>query len=74
MKVQREKSARKKPPNMLTIEELETLIEVRDLLKPLAQATAEVSTEKTVSISKVIPLVNLMKKVLRSIFASCIYV
>lgn len=74
MKVQREKSVRKKPPNMLTIEELETLIEVRDLLKPLAQATAEVSTEKTVSISKVIPLVNLMKKVLtmRSIFASYI--
>lgn len=40
MKVQREKSVRKKPPNMLTIEELETLIEVRDLLKPLTQATA----------------------------------
>lgn len=31
---------------MLTIEELETLIEVRDLLKPLAQASTEVSTEK----------------------------
>lgn len=65
------KISKKKPPNTLIIEELDTLIEVRDLLKSLAQATAEVSTEKTVSISTVILLV-ILKKILRSSFASCI--
>ncbi|KAK3932992.1 E3 SUMO-protein ligase ZBED1 [Frankliniella fusca] len=60
-KVQREKSSKRKPPPMLSADELEALTEVAALLKPLAVVTAEVSTKKTVSLSKVIPLTAYLK-------------
>jgi len=62
-KAQIDKSTKSKPPAMVTAQELEALTEVKSLLKPLAIVTAEVSTEKTVSLSKVIPLVNFIKSV-----------
>ncbi|KAE8737491.1 hypothetical protein FOCC_FOCC017044 [Frankliniella occidentalis] len=62
MKVHREKSTKATPPSMLSNEEIGYLAEVRDLLRPLYQATVEASADKHVTISKVIPLVNLMRE------------
>ena len=63
LKLQRERnSTRSKPPNMLTGDELEILTEVKELLKPLEEATLLVST-KTVPLSDVIPMVYGLKQV-----------
>lgn len=62
-KVAREKSSKAKPPLMITSEEEEIIREVRDLLKPLSQVTKEISSEKSVTLSKCIPLVSLLSKV-----------
>lgn len=48
---------------MLTAAELEAATEVKTLLRPLATVTAEVSADRTVSISKVIPLTQHIKTV-----------
>lgn len=52
-----------KSPVMLTGEELNILKEVRRVLQPLESVTAEMSGEKYVTSSKVIPLVRLLKLV-----------
>ncbi|KAE8738829.1 hypothetical protein FOCC_FOCC015661 [Frankliniella occidentalis] len=62
MKVQREKKTKATPPNMLNNTELGELREVRQLLRPLAQATIEASADQHVTISKIIPLANLMRE------------
>ncbi|KAK3911564.1 Zinc finger BED domain-containing protein 4 [Frankliniella fusca] len=69
-KCQLDKSTKSKPPQMVTATELEALREVKALLKPLANVTAEVSTEKTVSISKVIPLTNFIKTKANEFYAT----
>ncbi|KAK3923499.1 E3 SUMO-protein ligase ZBED1 [Frankliniella fusca] len=66
MKLQREKRTKAKPPNMLTNDEIGILREARYLLRPLAQATVEASADQHVTISKIIPLVNLMKEKIES--------
>ncbi|XP_043461281.1 zinc finger BED domain-containing protein 4-like [Leptopilina heterotoma] len=63
MKIQREKNTKSKPPSMLSSDEIEALTEVRDLLKLLWQVTLEFSSEKTVTLSKCIPLIHIMKNV-----------
>ena len=49
-------------PRMLSGQELDTLKEVTHLLKPLKDATTEMSAEKVTTASKVIPLVSLMRQ------------
>lgn len=51
-------------PNMLTAAELKSVKVVCELLAPLYQMTEELSAEKVPTTSKVIPLLNLMQKVL----------
>ena len=63
-KLQREKSTKRKPPPMLIAEDIETLTEVRDLLKPLEEATTTVCKDKSVCLSDVIPMVSGLKKVI----------
>ncbi|XP_075164152.1 uncharacterized protein LOC142236760 [Haematobia irritans] len=46
---------------MLSGDELDALTEVRDILKPLWNITKEISSEKTVTLSKCIPLVVALK-------------
>lgn len=48
---------------MLSGDELSELKELSRVLKPLDHATRELSSEKTTSASKVIPMMNLMKQV-----------
>jgi len=62
-KVAREKTSKAVPPPMLTITEEEVAREIRDLLRPLAEVTKEISSEKNVTVSKVIPLYHCMVKV-----------
>ncbi|XP_046422338.1 uncharacterized protein LOC124180631 [Neodiprion fabricii] len=58
----RDKSSRSKPPEILTAEELDALIEIRDILKPLWHVTHEVSADKEVTLSKCIPLITGLKR------------
>ncbi|XP_075147197.1 E3 SUMO-protein ligase ZBED1-like [Haematobia irritans] len=53
--------SRSKAPIMLNGDELDALTEVRDILKPLWNITKEISSEKTVTLSKCIPLVVALK-------------
>ncbi|XP_043464501.1 uncharacterized protein LOC122499959 [Leptopilina heterotoma] len=62
LKVSREKSTRGKPPMMLTPEEEEIANEIRDILKPMSQVTKEICSEKSVTLSKCIPLISLLQK------------
>ena len=62
-KVSREKSSKEKPPQMITLDEEEIAREVRDLLKPAWQVTLEICSEKSITLSKCIPLVALLRKV-----------
>ena len=62
-KVSREKLSKEKPPQMITLDEEEMAREVRDLLKPAWQVTQEICSEKSVTLSKCIPLVALLRKV-----------
>lgn len=48
---------------MLTPEEEEIAIEIRDILKPMSQVTKEICSEKSVTLSKCIPLISLLQKV-----------
>jgi len=59
----REKSTKTKPPIMLSVDEEEITKEICELLKPLAEVTVEISSEKTVTISKVIPMVRGISRV-----------
>ncbi|CAD6216230.1 GSCOCG00011302001-RA-CDS [Cotesia congregata] len=62
LKVHRDKSSRSKPPDILTGDELDALIEIRDILKPLWNVTHEVSADKEVTLSKCIPLITGLKR------------
>ncbi|KAK3932374.1 Zinc finger BED domain-containing protein 4 [Frankliniella fusca] len=71
LKLQMERgSTRSKPPNMGNGEELEVLGEVRDLLRPLEQATLIVSQEKAVALSSVIPMVAALRAQTSSFMAT----
>lgn len=48
---------------MLNGDELSELKELSRVLKPLDHATRELSSEKTTSVSKIIPMMNLMRQV-----------
>jgi len=50
-------------PEMLTGREMQTCTALLQVLKPLYEMTAELSAQSTCTASKVIPLVNLAKKV-----------
>lgn len=63
LKVQKDKSSRSKPPNVLSGDDLDMLIEVRDVLYPLWFATHEASADKHVTLSKCIPLVKGLQEV-----------
>ncbi|XP_050340894.1 zinc finger BED domain-containing protein 4-like [Bactrocera neohumeralis] len=62
LQVKMDKSSKAKPPNMITGEEIDALVEVRDILKPLLQVTQEVCFEKYVTLSKCIPLISSLRK------------
>ncbi|XP_054091845.1 uncharacterized protein LOC128923921 isoform X1 [Zeugodacus cucurbitae] len=62
LQVKLDKSLKAKPPNMITGEEIDALVEVRDILKPLLQITQEVCFEKCVTLSKCIPLISSLRK------------
>ncbi|XP_044597479.1 uncharacterized protein LOC123274044 [Cotesia glomerata] len=62
LQVKMDKSSKAKPPNMITGDELESLIEVRDILSPLWRVTQEVCAEKNVTLSKCIPLIASLRK------------
>ncbi|XP_054089693.1 uncharacterized protein LOC128922611 [Zeugodacus cucurbitae] len=62
LQVKMDKSLKAKPPNMITGEEIDALVEVRDILKPLLQITQEVCFEKCVTLSKCIPLISSLRK------------
>lgn len=49
-------------PTMLTAVDLTTIKEMKDLLKPLELVTKELSAEKYVTISKIIPIIHCMEK------------
>ncbi|XP_018371237.1 PREDICTED: zinc finger BED domain-containing protein 4-like [Trachymyrmex cornetzi] len=53
--------------NMLSGNELLELKELSRVLKPFDHATRDLSSEKTTSISKIIPMINLMKQLLVNI-------
>lgn len=72
LQVKKDKSSRAKPPNMITGEEIDALIEVRDVLKPLIRVTQEVCSEKNVTLSKCIPLISGLMKVNYSYTIKCI--
>ncbi|KAK3933175.1 Zinc finger BED domain-containing protein 6 [Frankliniella fusca] len=63
LQLQRERGATKrKPPNLIPGDQLEILTEVRDLLKPLEEATLLVCKGNAVTLSDVIPMVYGLKK------------
>ncbi len=63
LKLQRDKNSKSRPPAIISAENIEALGEVRDLLKPLAIATKEISQEHHPTLSKCIPLVSALKSV-----------
>ena len=67
-KVSRERCSKEKPPPMITSEEEEIAREFRDLLKPAWQVTMEICAEKSVTLGKSIPLVDLLRKVRNTLF------
>ncbi|XP_074114022.1 uncharacterized protein LOC141537088 [Cotesia typhae] len=62
LKVHRDKSSRSEPLDILTGDELDILIEIRDILKPLWHVTHEDSADKEVTLSKCIPLITGLKR------------
>ncbi|KAK3911435.1 Zinc finger BED domain-containing protein 4 [Frankliniella fusca] len=69
LKCQRDRGTKARPPNMLNGEELEALTEVKELMKPLNEVTREISSEKTTTLSKCIPLVHAMQDKIRQFMA-----
>lgn len=65
MQLKLERNTKSKVPNILSGDEVEALNEVKTILKPLYQATMEVVSEKQVTISKIIPMINNLKSVSR---------
>ena len=59
-----------KGPAMVTASEIETLIEIMAILKPLESVTREISGEKYVTASKVIPMIRLMTRLYERISTS----
>lgn len=63
-KLQRERgSTKRKPPPIISADKVNILVEIRDLMKPLEEATKMLSKEKDVTLSNVIPLVYGLKQV-----------
>lgn len=63
-KVQKEEGGpRKKLPDVISADELQVLDEVKDLLKPLEEATKMVSSVSSVTLSDVIPMIYGLKQV-----------
>ncbi|XP_037816682.1 E3 SUMO-protein ligase ZBED1-like isoform X1 [Lucilia sericata] len=56
-----------KPPNDISLDEIESLVEIKELLKPLFLVTKELCSEKNVTASKVIPLLKLLKNNIENI-------
>lgn len=63
LKLAKDKTSKCKVPEILTASEHDTITEVRKVLKPLYQITLEACAQSYVTISKVIPLVNMLRKV-----------
>ncbi|KAK3913135.1 E3 SUMO-protein ligase ZBED1 [Frankliniella fusca] len=63
LELQRSRQSKARAPEALTAEEEDTLTEMRDLLAPLARATKEISGEKVCTLSKAIPVVRNLVKV-----------
>ncbi|XP_037554863.2 zinc finger BED domain-containing protein 4-like [Dermacentor silvarum] len=63
----RERGAtRRKPPNLISGDQLDVLGEVKDLLKPLEEATLMVSKGRSVTLGDVIPMVYGLKQGIRN--------
>ncbi|KAK3928324.1 E3 SUMO-protein ligase ZBED1 [Frankliniella fusca] len=60
--LQRKRVSKARPPDMVTVEEEDILKEVKELLAPLARATKELSGDKTVTLSKCIPVVRNLRR------------
>ncbi|KAH7960985.1 hypothetical protein HPB49_025513 [Dermacentor silvarum] len=64
LQLQRERGAtRRKPPNLISGDQLDVFGEVNDLLKPLEEATLTVSKGRSVTLSDVIPMEYGLKQV-----------
>ena len=50
LQIKLDKSSKAKPPNMITGDELDSIIEIRDILSSLWRVTQEVCSEKNVII------------------------
>jgi len=61
--IARNKSSKSKSPAPVTDEEYDALVDMQKILKPLAKVTTEISSEKYVTLSKIIPLVNGIQEV-----------
>ncbi|XP_052130034.1 zinc finger BED domain-containing protein 4-like [Frankliniella occidentalis] len=59
--LQRQRISRAPAPDIISPAEEEILKEVKDLLAPLHRATQEVSSEKLVTLSKCIPVINSLR-------------
>ncbi|KAH7974316.1 hypothetical protein HPB49_014013 [Dermacentor silvarum] len=67
LQLQRQRGAtRRKPPNLISGDQLDVLSEVKDLLKPLEEATLMVSKGRSVTLSDVIPMVYGLKQGIHS--------
>ncbi|KAH6935760.1 hypothetical protein HPB50_009439 [Hyalomma asiaticum] len=59
-------TTRRKPPDLISGDQLDILAEARDLLKPLEEATLTLSKGRSVTLSDVIPLVYGLKQGIQS--------
>ncbi|KAH7978941.1 hypothetical protein HPB49_007452 [Dermacentor silvarum] len=67
LQLQRERGATwRKPPNLISGDQLDVLSEVKDLLKPLEEATLMVSKGRSVTLNDVIPMVYGLKQGIHS--------
>ena len=66
-KVSRQQCSKERPPPMITSEE-EIARKIRNFLKPAWQVTMEICAEKSVTLSKSIPLVDLLREVSNTLF------
>ncbi|KAH7948925.1 hypothetical protein HPB49_003563 [Dermacentor silvarum] len=67
LQLQRERGAtRRKPPNLISGDQFDVLSEVKDLLKPLEEATLMVSKGRSVTLNDVIPMVYGLKQGIHS--------
>ncbi|XP_014207651.1 uncharacterized protein LOC106638802 [Copidosoma floridanum] len=62
LELQRTRASKERAPELISPMEEYILKEIRDLLAPLARATKEVSTDKIVTLSKSIPVINNLRR------------